>query len=210
MAIQEIDDITFNSSRSAFDSYAAMDGPDVPSSAGEALQVRLARWQNREFGPTPDERIALGIAEEVGELAESLEEHNTDKALDAVADICVYAMNLCTAVRLDFWSIADCTGAPTLGSPASDTSFMLYVIRATAAQGRIGHAILKASQGIRGMSDPEKMRRAVATGMQMLLSQMHCVCVHFGTSLWTQVSATAEDVMKRTWKRNPDTGGVGA
>jgi NTP pyrophosphatase (non-canonical NTP hydrolase) len=114
--------------REAFDLYAAMDAPRVPSdSLGEGdvilalsdLQVRLARWQVRNFGIASDLQIALGVAEEAGELAhatlkrsqmirgmEDLEAYRA-AAGDAIADIVIYAIQMSTNLRLDFGTLVE-------------------------------------------------------------------------------------------------------
>ncbi len=111
--------------RAEFERYAALEANDLPSdrledpiSAGELwltdLQVRLARWQNRNFGPASDEQLALGVCEEAGELAHAVLKRSQrirgmgdpaayrEAAGDAIADVVVYAIQLATALRLDF------------------------------------------------------------------------------------------------------------
>ena len=62
----------YEAARAAFDKYAAMDAPHLPDDPWSALQVKLTRWQTRNFGIQPAERNALGIAEELGEMSESI------------------------------------------------------------------------------------------------------------------------------------------
>jgi len=63
----------FIKAREAFNEYAALDGNRVPHTDVEmsALQVRLARWGAHNFGAQTTSQMALGIAEEIGELAEA-------------------------------------------------------------------------------------------------------------------------------------------
>jgi NTP pyrophosphatase (non-canonical NTP hydrolase) len=100
--------------RATFELYAAMDAPDVPLDEFSGLQVRLARWQARNFGVASHEQMALGVAEEAGELAHAVLKHSQgirgmadpeayrEAAGDAIADVAIYAIQLATALRLDF------------------------------------------------------------------------------------------------------------
>ena len=81
------------------------------------IQFALSSWQNRNFGPTPAYRNVLGVCEEAGELAHAMLKHEQKirgmdddmsfkiAASDAIGDILVYLMQLCTALRLDFGTI---------------------------------------------------------------------------------------------------------
>lgn len=99
----------------AFDSYAGMDKPELPEDATKhnlsKLQVRIHRWQANNFAESDP---FLGIVEEVGELSHAILKNkqrirgfdDQDKFLneagDAIADMTVFAMQLCTKYRLDF------------------------------------------------------------------------------------------------------------
>ena len=71
---------------SAFDDYAAMDAPDLPVAEMPKLQVRLCRWQSRNFGPQRVDRIALGVSEEAGELCHAVLKHAQSGLAFACAD----------------------------------------------------------------------------------------------------------------------------
>lgn len=100
--------------RAAFGAYAALDTPHLPENPLSALQVRLARWQSRNFGVPENTEICLGIAEEAGELCHAIlkakqkirgyedPEFLRAEAADAMADCTVYMMQLATALRMDF------------------------------------------------------------------------------------------------------------
>jgi NTP pyrophosphatase (non-canonical NTP hydrolase) len=103
----------------AFDTYCALDAPHTPYGPHplSVTQVQLSRWQIRNFGSQSDECIALGAAEEVGELAHAVLKHvqkirgmgNKEAyraaAGDAIADTVVYLVQLCTSLRLDFGTL---------------------------------------------------------------------------------------------------------
>ena len=129
-------------SREVFESYAGMDSPDVPDDEGSSLQVRLHRWQSRNFQSQVSGEIinTLGISEEVGECQDAVSglvsasgriSHATLKhhqkirgyddrekyraeIADAIADISVYAMQLATCLRLDFWTLVAETAADVM------------------------------------------------------------------------------------------------
>lgn len=111
--------------REAFDGYAALDAPHLPLLDGEvnlsALQVQLYRWQVRNFGVPSELAILAGATEELGELAHALLKHHQgirgmanreamrEAAGDAIADVVVYLIQLCTALRLDFGTLLEGT-----------------------------------------------------------------------------------------------------
>jgi len=75
-------------------------------------QKELADWQKRNFGEVTSEHLALGIAEEVGELCHFVlkrsqnirEAHNNDvkaEIADAFADIVIFGINLMTVEGID-------------------------------------------------------------------------------------------------------------
>lgn len=65
--------LAYVKAREAFNNYAGLDGNHVPPTDVHisALQVRLTRWATHNFGAQTTSQQALGIAEEIGELAEA-------------------------------------------------------------------------------------------------------------------------------------------
>jgi NTP pyrophosphatase (non-canonical NTP hydrolase) len=185
-------------SHEVFESYAAMDAPDLPANERSALQVRLARWEVREFGYQPIERAVLGIGEEIGELAGATSDGDRE---DAVADILIYAMQVATAMRLDFWALAawpwDWDETPSTTLPRERVPALAV------AYGAIAHAVLKRSQGIRGMTDEARMRSVVQNGLGHL-----CVALGPADELWAITAPVAEQVMRRKWRKDPVGGGA--
>lgn len=110
----------------AFNEYAGMDAPHVPTDPFSALQVRMARWQARNFGYQPIEREVLGVSEEAGELAHAVlkglqgirgmddREAYRAKAADALADIAIYSMQVATSLRIDYGTIIQATAEKVL------------------------------------------------------------------------------------------------
>lgn len=115
--------------RARFDQGPGHDGP-LWNHKVAYYQYELAGWQNVKFGAVPPEQSALGIAEEVGELAESFLALSASAgrlsryvlkhaqktrgfgdiellrrmAADALGDIMVFCASLATVLRLDLMS----------------------------------------------------------------------------------------------------------
>lgn len=83
----------------------------------DSIQRDLAGWQEENFDPVDPKirilQLSLGVSEETGELAHSIlkssqgirkDQNHEDAAKDAVGDICIYLMQLCTAKG---WSFED-------------------------------------------------------------------------------------------------------
>jgi NTP pyrophosphatase (non-canonical NTP hydrolase) len=85
-------------------------------STGIELQKELNEWQRKNFGLQPVEFLALGVGEEVGELSHALLKRyqgirgfdNDEKFIaavaDAVADIAIYSMQICSALGIDYYA----------------------------------------------------------------------------------------------------------
>ena len=71
----------FTASRAAFELWAHLDAPHLPADPIDAMQLRLARWQSRNFAETGDALIALGIGEECGELSQAVKDADVVDAL---------------------------------------------------------------------------------------------------------------------------------
>ncbi len=105
--------------KAKFDKYAGLDSPSLPGDVASALQVSLYRWQARNFGSATKEQLALGVGEEAGELFRAILKHSQnirgfgdkevmrEAAGDAIADIFIYAIQLCTVLRLDWYTLLE-------------------------------------------------------------------------------------------------------
>ncbi len=125
----------FDAAREAFNRYAAMDHPDLPEDPGARLQVLLYRWTQTNVARSEmPANVAgtLGMAEELGEAQEALNGlfvasgrlshlalnhaqgrrgYASDmsafrsKVADALADHAIFAHQLATSMRLDYWTL---------------------------------------------------------------------------------------------------------
>lgn len=150
-------DDVYAASRAAFDATAGMDYPEVPSDPWGALQTRLYRWQVNTYGLPQPALLCLGVVEEMGEWWES---PGQSAALDAVADITIFAIQLATCYRLDIGTLI--AGAHPDPESADGDAWMM-------SAGALCHVVLKSEQGIRGLGDKETSRRAVAKELILIL-----------------------------------------
>jgi hypothetical protein len=186
------------------------------------MQVRLYRWQQANFGTSPQTNSQLGVGEELGELIEGMFSshdvdtghdpfldnpminYDPDSVKDALGDVWIYATQVCTNCRLDFGVLWD-----SIWSASQANSAIGPLLGMAVSVGRLNHAALKSSQRIRGYDDQEKLRRAVAENVARLC--------HFGRKVAQAVSIdadaayfdTAESVvLKRNWRADATAGGA--
>jgi NTP pyrophosphatase (non-canonical NTP hydrolase) len=189
-----MNDETYKLARERFDATAGMDAPELPADPMEALQTRLYRWQVNRFGLQPAERQVLGIVEELGEWMDAngmTVEKGEEAMTDAIADIGVFAIQLCTSLRLD---------AGTLMQPPAE---FVQVKHALSIAGRLSHVCLKTLQRIRGMQDAETSRRAFAAVLVDLFVWCQRRAQDRGRVFPELVAEVAEVVMKRVPKNLP-------
>jgi NTP pyrophosphatase (non-canonical NTP hydrolase) len=182
--------------REAFDMYAGLDAPDLPNAPLSALQVRLFRWEVGQFGYQPSHRYVLGIVEEIGELLESISTHDW---VDALGDIQVFAIQLCTAYRLDFGTLRK------VARSAGDDWREAFVF----ATALLARAELKSSQRIRGYTE-ERTREVIADGVVAVCAGVLGAARMLDLDSLDALIVTAEQVLKRDWRRAPENGEVTA
>ena len=179
----------FSSASSAFAAYATLDDPLLPADPMSALQVRLWRWQVEQFGVPDDRDLVLGIVEECGELEEA---GDVAEMQDAVGDVLIYTIQLCTSQRLDFWTI--------FGSALAYSSIAIAI-------GQLAHCALKTHQRIRGYANRDYSRRRLFGRIETLIGAVkmaHGSRINIAGALLM----TAERVMERDWRRDPAKGGT--
>ena len=130
----------YDFARAVFDDYAATDAPILPVNEMSALQVRLYRWQKANFRPSGVEQSVLGVGEELGELTEAIiglaacagrlnhatlknlqgirgmrdERAFRERAADAIADMMIFATQVCTTLRIDFGALYHTTATEVM------------------------------------------------------------------------------------------------
>jgi hypothetical protein len=130
--------------------FEDLDDMRVGLLAGEPndTQQALLRWQADRFGALDalhGVRMALGVIEE---MAETFEAETAAEALDGLGDVIVYAGQLAAFHRLSIGPILALADA--------------YLARGARVQilaaGSLAHHVLKGSQKIRGLDDPDLFR----------------------------------------------------
>jgi hypothetical protein len=166
--VSTIDIVDTAESASAFDQSVSQfvdmcsvgDTSDAHIDETCATQTKLAAWQSENYGgPQSDERMALGIVEEMTEAwmsagDDELPEPLAD-ALDGLGDVCVYAAQLATSNRLAIGPILD------LARVYTSPGMVPGKASPTIGPGMLAQAVLKHAQKIRGVDRDVYQRRLV-------------------------------------------------
>lgn len=203
--------------RERFEGFAAIDEGEYPTDVIDAMQVRLLRWQNRNFGTPTDCEIALGVFEEMGETVESAEASDEDiasdrdgpgqdrdaKLIDGLGDTCVYAGQLLASNRLAIGPVLELAAAKVVAW-GEDDAFP----GSMASVGRMAHLILKRTQRIRsGAGDAEAYRSALVDRVAACLAYAILWSDRHGPGeVQSAYLSVGAEVMARDWKANPTTG----
>lgn len=200
-----VEEFPFNSMRyreavEEFDGFAGMGSPDLPDDEISAAQVALYRWQIKNFGTQPMERMVLGILEESGELASS---YSSEGIEDAIGDICVFSSQACTSTRLGFkYALIDANIYRNQLTYNQDPDiFRVGLI----VNGKVSHRVLKRLQGIRGMGDKEKFRQMFYCNIVNILGWASTFSDKKIQDIFLNVSRS---VMERDWAKDPNSGNI--
>lgn len=194
-------------SRARFETFAALDAPHLPPDPIDAMQLRLARWEQAQHfhcvSPLP---VTLGIGEECGELADAMSDGDST---DALGDVAIYACQLATRHRMAFAAILDT--APTAKPHHGDVWRELL-----SAVGKVNHLVLKREQRIRiGTASDEVYGEALFNALARLLAAAEDAHADgdSGDSPGADTGAraafitTAERVLARNWNADAAKGG---
>ncbi len=165
------------------------------------IQTEQYGWQNWNFPNGKSLHTALGIAEEIGELAHAVlavGERRHD-IYDAVGDIAIYMLGLANREEFDIQS--------ALREFPGDVQPILFpyvgVLTLTHASGKLMHAVLKREQGIRGRSDRDVQEQFVNLWRTLIAAS-----VGLRIDFEACVTDTWNEVRKRDWRQNSATGAV--
>ena len=131
------------------------------------LQSEVSEWALRNFGKQGAYQPMLGLMEEVGEFLAAREKAKnisnnkqlaevaklyllTDAMVDAIADQCIYTLNLCEICGINFAEDI----AKNTSEPLRDSELMGALALAS-------RAILKYDQGIRGINYYERQKNLI-------------------------------------------------
>lgn len=189
--------LTMEEAKKQFDTFAGIKSPHLPANNLDALQVRLHRWQEFNFGFQPQPNLVLGILEELGELGTA---NDSEKRYDAIGDIGVYSTQLLTANRLALSVVVQKINKNLTELNSNKYKNNPYKYQSAVIE-LLSRATLKRAQKIRGFHDIEFYRQhiynAVVQALTFAASQLTIIDV--GAVILT----IADEVMKRNWKENP-------
>lgn len=139
---------TYKDASSTFENWAAIGGNELPADAVDAMQVKLMRWQRAKFGDQIDERMALGMLEEMTECEAAT---TVNECEDGLGDLMVYASQLCTNNRLAIGPILQLASQlDTLDQKGAKHIVLAY--------GALAQVVLKGAQKVRGLDNTQKYR----------------------------------------------------
>lgn len=175
----------------------------TPAMVIEKLRTRVAEWslanfeaQQSKFDPNVNlGHLAplLGVAEELGELAEAIQEHCMGGQKDAIGDILVYMCDFASRLDINFEEYTVEEGL------AKDL---------TQEIGALFHHVLKMHQGIRGYQNKDFAIIEIRDTIFSIFDVLHDYCNSLGIEPpFTLATETFDYVVSlRDWKTNPTTG----
>jgi hypothetical protein len=156
-----------------FEEWAAIGANEFPPDPIDAMQVKLMRWQQRNFGSQSDERMALGVIEEMAEGMAASTLKNEPEAYDALGDVMVFGSQLATRNRLAIGAILQLAAEMD-----QDPDQMIF------AHGTLAQVVLKGAQKIRGLDDEKRYRIRLVGAL--------AVCFQFSGCCAQELSKKAE------------------
>jgi hypothetical protein len=178
-----------------FQTFAGVDAKDADALAQlhplDAMQVRLAAWQSRNFGVPSMTQIVCGVVEELREWTDA--ESGSEDQFDAEADITIYLAQMLTLARLSLSSVVE---------EAARWEWHSHRYKIIRGAGILSHVALKHEQRIRGLGEPGLMRCGVAAGAVVMIAE-----VMGPDAAQAAILAVAPRVLARDWVASPTTGG---
>jgi len=164
--------------------------------AFSGLQQQIKEWSLDNFGDQKGiNHLAplIGIGEEIGELACEIASGNRDGIADAISDIAIYFLDLCSRAGVCVEDISDCSYAGKITDCVHALSF---------EYGKLCHVVLKRHQGIRGFDADDHYCRELQKACSNMLSTIDYVAIErtgmhshdLAAETWNKI------VSKRNWK----------
>lgn len=147
-----------NAANGVWETYADLDGDNVPPNDLDAMQVKLCRWQRTNFGDVSpvdkvDVHMGLGVIEELGETLGAADIDGPKGKLDGLGDICVYAGQLLNANRMSIRPVMDL--ADLIAADLDGNEQLQNELEPAVLMGSFCHVLLKHEQKIRGYDKRE-------------------------------------------------------
>jgi NTP pyrophosphatase (non-canonical NTP hydrolase) len=165
------------------------------------IQREQCAWSLRNFGEQSSGRMALGLIEELGEVAEAWMEDDSAKLLDAIGDVGIYMLNYCNIMH---WSIAEIYASRA----ARDTNAAKMPQHVTPLMRAIAHHQLKGEQNIRGGTAYHEVQ--MHNILRNVLYQLDYLAPRAlqGGNFLLILDAVWQKVGKRDWVKNPNNADV--
>ena len=157
------------------------------------LQEESGAWTLHNFGNRPAWQPLIGMAEEIGEFFEAINHEDKDGAFDGIADTVIFLADFCNLNTFDLETLYQ------------EAKIFLPVGALVSEYGKLAHHFLKKTQGIRGSPALHNQ------GMQLaIIGILRCLngllYAYEGRDMHQEVFRVWEQVRKRDWKKNSDTG----
>lgn len=173
------------------------------------IQREMIGWQNRNFPGRPTWQPLVGLVEEVGELGLAIKQRDEKEIVDAIGDIMIYMTDLCNGMGVDLdqeWG--DATSFRFIWRNEDQIqgvqSLVRYHQEIVIHTGRLCHAFLKDSQGIRMHENHRKAARVAMTRIMHYLDDM-TMDLEEKSSVEGITDHVWDKVSKRDWQKNRDT-----
>lgn len=191
-----------NAANGMWETFADIDGENVPPNELDAMQVKLCRWQRANFGDVSpidkvDVHMGLGVIEEFGETIGATELGGSKGKLDGLGDICVYAGQILNANRMAIRPVMDL--ADLIAADLNDEDNQA-AMEPAALSGSFAHILLKHEQKIRGYDKREVWlaQLAVHIAAFMAYAKMDIMWTYYD-STDLDVHVNDEQLIQRTY-----------
>jgi NTP pyrophosphatase (non-canonical NTP hydrolase) len=177
----------------------------------DAFQDENARWATANFPGAigHPEQPMVGIFEELGELAEAIELKDRDKAVDATADVAIYAIDFCNKLSISAAEVFAEAAASAAADDVDEEQESSVFSRLMALVGRLSHHWLKKEQRIRRNEDHDLGARKALVGILAIAWDVHDEVRHEPTCTYPETiwGVWQRIVSKRDWAKYPGNGG---
>jgi hypothetical protein len=169
--------------QAVWETFAALDGEELPPDEIDAMQVKLVRWERRNFGLVPQPLQSLGVIEEFGEIDHA---KTLDEKLDGLGDICVYIGQLLNGNRLAIRPVIDL--AEMLAADWDGNEQAQADNPPAALLGMFAHTVLKREQKIRGYDDDAFWRTELVFSVACLMAHAKLDALFLDATLQSEAS----------------------
>lgn len=165
------------------------------------IQREQGAWALSNFGVQQLHRMALGLIEELGEVAEAWMLDSKEKLFDGIGDVGIYMLNYCNIAGWELSRLYEMR-QPRDRDAARMPQHMTPLMKA------IAHHQLKGEQNIRGGTEHHaRMMEGVLRNVLFQMDALSARAVQGGTFPLI-LDVTWQKVGKRDWVKNPNNADV--